>query len=123
MFSLTAGLLASMLHVLTGPDHLAAATPFALESERKAWKIGLLWGIGHLVGMMAIGVLFIIFKEFIPIESISNYSEQLVGLVLISIGLWHFIKYSRRRRVINIYTFILKNQFYFYVGNTGQFNI
>ena len=74
MFSLTAGLLASMLHVLTGPDHLAAATPFALESERKAWKIGLLWGIGHLVGMMAIGVLFIIFKEFIPIESISNYS-------------------------------------------------
>ena len=91
-FPLTSGLIASVLHVLMGPDHLAAVTPFAIESKKKAWKIGLAWGIGHLTGMMAIGTLFTLFKEFIPIEKISMYSEQLVGFVLIGIGIWAFYK-------------------------------
>ena len=94
-FSLIAGLMASMLHVITGPDHLAAVIPFAIESKKKAWKIGLSWGIGHLVGMMFIGGLFVVFKDLIPIDSISNYSEQLVGLVLIGIGIWAFYKIFR----------------------------
>ena len=91
-FPLTAGLIAAMLHVVTGPDHLAAVTPFAIESKKKAWKIGLFWGIGHLVGMLSIGVLFAVFKNMIPVGRISHYSEQLVGLVLIGIGVWAFYK-------------------------------
>ncbi|NNE02129.1 MAG: hypothetical protein HKN52_03100 [Eudoraea sp.] len=95
MLPLTAGLIASILHVITGPDHLAAVAPFAIESKRKAWKIGFTWSIGHLVGMLAIGALFIAFREFIPIEKISNYSEALVGFVLIGIGVWAFFKIFR----------------------------
>lgn len=83
-----AGLFASMLHVVMGPDHLAAVMPFAVESKKGAWKIGLSWGFGHLTGMMLIGVLFYFFKELIPIDSISSHSEQLVGVVLIGIGAW-----------------------------------
>ena len=81
-----------MLHVIMGPDHIAAVIPFAIESKRKAWKIGLYWGIGHIFGMIIIGILFMLFKELIPVEKISGYSEQLVGLVLIMIGLWAFYK-------------------------------
>ncbi len=95
-FSLTAGIIASILHVITGPDHLAAVVPFAIESKKKAWKIGLFWGVGHLVGMMFIGVLFVVFKELIPIERISDYSEQLVGFVLIGIGIWAFYKIFKK---------------------------
>lgn len=91
-FPFIAALIASILHVITGPDHLAAVIPFAIESKRSAWKIGLFWGIGHLMGMFLIGVLFLIFRELIPVENISNYSEQLVGLVLIFIGVWSFCK-------------------------------
>ncbi|WP_142786356.1 urease accessory protein UreH domain-containing protein [Changchengzhania lutea] len=91
-FSFTAGLLASILHVIMGPDHLAAVLPFAIESKKKAWKIGLAWGIGHLLGMIAIGLLFVLFKELIPVGKISEYSEQLVGVVLIGIGLWAIYK-------------------------------
>lgn len=87
-----AALIASILHVITGPDHLAAVVPFAIESKKKAWKIGLFWGIGHLLGMILIGVLFLLFKELIPVEKISEFSEQLVGLVLIFIGAWSFYK-------------------------------
>lgn len=91
-FPFIAALIASILHVIMGPDHLAAVIPFAIESKRSAWKIGLFWGIGHLLGMVLIGVLFLIFREIIPVEEISNYSEQLVGLVLIFIGVWSFYK-------------------------------
>ena len=91
-FPFIAGLIAAMLHVITGPDHLAAVMPFAVESKKKAWKIGLSWGIGHITGMLAIGIVFMFFKELIPIEKISNHSEQLVGLVLIGIGIWAFYK-------------------------------
>lgn len=98
LFSFYAGLIASILHVLTGPDHLAAVMPFAIESKKKAWKIGLFWGIGHLIGMLFIGVLFLIFKDLIPVDKISNYSEQIVGIVLIGIGLWSFYRIFYQRR-------------------------
>lgn len=86
-FPFFAAMIASILHVLAGPDHLAAVTPFAIESKRRAWKVGLFWGLGHLTGMICIGILFYFFREFIPIEKISAYSEQLVGFVLIVIGI------------------------------------
>tara|TARA_R110002051_G_scaffold313263_3_gene389205 strand:+ start:1110 stop:1886 length:777 start_codon:yes stop_codon:yes gene_type:complete len=85
---LFAGLAASVLHVVSGPDHLAAVTPLAIEIRRKVWKIGLFWGFGHLTGMLLIGLLFLWFKEYIPLEKISEHSEQLVGVVLIAVGLW-----------------------------------
>jgi ABC-type nickel/cobalt efflux system permease component RcnA len=95
-FPLVAGLITSILHVITGPDHLAAVTPFVVEAKKKAWKIGLFWSFGHLAGMLAIGILFVLFKSLIPIETISKYSEQLVGLVLIGIGIWAFYKIFKK---------------------------
>jgi ABC-type nickel/cobalt efflux system permease component RcnA len=95
-FPLVAGLITSILHVITGPDHLAAVTPFVVEAKKKAWKIGLFWSFGHLAGMLAIGILFVLFKSLIPIETISKYREQLVGLVLIGIGIWAFYKIFKK---------------------------
>ncbi len=89
---LLGALFTSMLHVLTGPDHLAAVTPFAIEAKRKAWKVGLLWAIGHLVGMLIIGLLFMALREAIPVDRISQHAEQLVGLVLIIVGIWSIYK-------------------------------
>ncbi|MEM8764618.1 MAG: sulfite exporter TauE/SafE family protein [Bacteroidota bacterium] len=86
--SFFAGILASVLHVVSGPDHLAAITPLAIETRKKVWRIGLFWGFGHLTGMLVIGLLFLAFQEVIPVELISGYSEQLVGLVLIGVGIW-----------------------------------
>jgi ABC-type nickel/cobalt efflux system permease component RcnA len=82
------GLIASILHVVSGPDHLAAVTPLAIDNKLKAWLIGLGWGAGHTTGMLLIGLLFIFFRHLLPIEAISAYSEILVALVLIGIGVW-----------------------------------
>jgi len=93
-----AGTLASMLHVVSGPDHLAAVTPLAIDSKKKAWKIGLFWGVGHLLGMLLIGVLLLLFKDVIPVDAISAYSEQLVAIVLIGIGLWAFYRIFNKKK-------------------------
>ncbi len=97
-FPFIGALIASMLHVITGPDHLAAVTPFAIESKKRAWKIGLSWGLGHLVGMLGIGLLFVLFKEMIPVDLISEYSEQIVGFVLLGIGIWALFKVFKKEK-------------------------
>ncbi len=97
-FPLFAGILAAVLHVISGPDHLAAVTPFAIESKRKAWKIGATWGLAHLMGMLLVGMLFMWFRDRIPVEAISAHSEQLVGLVLVLVGLWTLFSVFRRSR-------------------------
>lgn len=106
-FPLFAGIIAAILHVLSGPDHLAAVTPFAIESKKKAWKVGLFWGIGHLLGMLSISVLFLLFKNLIPIEEISKHSEQFVGIVLICLGSWilfKIFKENKKHKHVHIHT-------------------
>lgn len=97
MIQLFSGIIAAALHVLTGPDHLAAVTPLAIESKKGSWGIGLFWGLGHIVGMLLIGILFLLFKEYIPVEAISHHSEQIVGIVLVGIGVWAIIKVIYKR--------------------------
>ncbi len=92
MINLFTGIIAAMAHVLAGPDHLAAVTPLAIEAKKKSWLIGMAWGIGHTLGIVIIGVLFLLFREVIPVEKISEYSEQIVGVMLILIGAWAIYK-------------------------------
>jgi len=98
MLTLLTGFIASVAHVVTGPDHLAAVTPLAIDSRKKSWTIGLSWGIGHTVGMILIGLLFILFKEFLPVEAISRHSDTVIGLLLIGIGIWAIVRTYRRHR-------------------------
>lgn len=86
------GLAASSLHVISGPDHLAAVTPLAIENRKKAWFVGFTWGLGHTIGVFMIGALFIMFRDLIPVDIISAYSEQIVGILLILIGIWIFYR-------------------------------
>lgn len=89
-FPFVIGLFASAIHVVSGPDHLAAVTPLAIDTRLRSWLVGLGWGAGHTMGMLLIGLLFVLFRNLIPIEAISAYSESIVGLVLIAIGVWAF---------------------------------
>lgn len=76
------------IHVVSGPDHLAAVAPIAAESRRKAWEIGLRWGVGHAGGVLFIGLLSLLLRDWLPVEAISSWGERLVGVMLIGIGLW-----------------------------------
>lgn len=88
MISIFTGLVAGAIHVVSGPDHLAAVAPFAAESRRKAWTVGLRWGVGHAGGVLFIGLLSLALRDWLPLAAISSWSERLVGVMLIGIGLW-----------------------------------
>ncbi len=101
-FPLLFGILASIIHVVAGPDHLAAISPLALNAKFRPWLIGMSWGIGHVAGILLIGLVFFFFRELIPIEFISHNSERIVGLLLIIIGIWALVKvinYHRDKHV------------------------
>lgn len=82
------GLLAGTIHVVSGPDHLAAVAPLALDTKNGAWKIGLRWGFGHASGVIVIGLLSVVLRGMLPVELLSGWAERFVGIVLIGIGLW-----------------------------------
>ena len=88
MLAALSGLVAGLLHVLAGPDHLAAVAPLAVRGHRRAWFAGVRWGIGHSAGVVLIGVLAIMFRSAIPVAGVSSLSERLVGVLLIAMGFW-----------------------------------
>jgi len=88
--ALLAGLTAGLIHVLSGPDHLAAVAPLTGGRRVAAWRAGFLWGLGHSTGVLAVGLLALWLRSALPLEALSSWSERLVGVVLIGVGLWGF---------------------------------
>lgn len=83
-----AGIVAGIVHALTGPDHLAAIAPLSLERRAEAWRIGLSWGLGHSGGVWLLSLLVFRLRGSFPTEQLSHWGERLVGVVLVAIGLW-----------------------------------
>ncbi|MEZ4652323.1 MAG: nickel transporter [Candidatus Eisenbacteria bacterium] len=88
IFLFLAGGIAGLIHVLSGPDHLAAVAPFALRGRERAWIPGALWGSGHTAGVAVVALAAFALREALPIERLSQYSEQIVGILLILVGAW-----------------------------------
>ena len=82
------GALAGLMHVVSGPDHLVAVAPLAIRKPALGLRVGTAWGLGHATGVVALGLLGVVARSFINIDRISNWSEVLVGGVLIGIGVW-----------------------------------
>lgn len=95
--ALIAGLSAGAIHVLAGPDHLAAVAPLAADRKQRPWAAGLLWGLGHAGGVIVVGLAALLLREVLPVEQVSDWSERLVGLVLIAIGVWGIRQATRQR--------------------------
>lgn len=88
MLPLLAGLAAGAAHVVTGPDHLAALGPIAVHDPARAVRTGAVWGLGHGVGVVAVGALGLIARSAIAIEEASAWSEFFVGFALVAVGIW-----------------------------------
>jgi hypothetical protein len=83
-----AGLAAGVVHVLSGPDHLAAIAPYAVADRARSWRTGVRWGLGHSAGVLGVGLLVLLARHALPVEALSAHSELGVGLALIGIGVW-----------------------------------
>ena len=83
-----AGLVAGAVHVLSGPDHLAAIAPYAVADRARSWSTGVRWGLGHSAAVLGVGLVVLVARRALPIEALSAHSELGVGLVLLVIGVW-----------------------------------
>jgi len=97
MFAFFAGMAAGLLHVFSGPDHLAAVAPLVADSGRTSWRTGLQWGFGHTAGVLMIAALLLLVREQLPLDAISAYSERIVGIALIAVGAWGIWKGAKVR--------------------------
>ena len=96
MLTLLTGAAAGLVHVLSGPDHLAAVAPLAADERRRGWLAGCTWGLGHAAGVVVVAVLAVLVRDMLPsIDVVSAWGERIVGAALIGIGLWAFRRSAR----------------------------
>jgi len=87
MIAPVAGLVAGLLHVWSGPDHLAAIAPLAANG-RRGWSPGARWGLGHSAGVAVVGLVSLWLRDLLPLQMLSSWGERVVGLTLVAIGIW-----------------------------------
>jgi hypothetical protein len=95
---LLTGALAGFVHVLAGPDHLAAVTPMAVAGRERGWVSGWTWGVGHASGVVLVAMLAVLLRNVLPpVDAISALSERIVGAALIAVGLWALRRSTQMR--------------------------
>ena len=82
------GILAGLIHVFSGADHLIAMAPSAINSPKIALKNSFSWGLGHSSGVVLLTVLAIFIKDITPLKNFSNIAELLVGISLLFVGVF-----------------------------------
>jgi hypothetical protein len=80
------------------PDHLAAVTTLVAGGERRsgrrAARLGFIWGAGHATSLFAFGLPIVLWRAYLP-EPVQSGAETLVGLVIVSLGVWLLVRWRR----------------------------
>lgn len=98
MLAVLTGVLLGCWHVVSGPDHLAAITPLATmtEDRRAGARLGLSWGLGHASGVWLVGLLLLALGSLIPLDLVGAWSERVVGVAIIGVGVWGLVRARRQ---------------------------
>ena len=90
------GLVMGMRHA-TDPDHVIAVTTIVSRQHRLSTmsRIGVVWGLGHTLTVLAVGSLIIVFKIAIP-PRLGLAMEFAVAVVLILLGVGAVAGLSRK---------------------------
>ncbi|HLM42325.1 MAG TPA: hypothetical protein VK458_00600, partial [Myxococcaceae bacterium] len=86
MVAALAGLGSGAIHAVSGPDHLLSLAPLSLGVGRKAWRVGLLWGVGHALGTLLCVAGVALAASALELDVLNTYGERLGGLALIVTG-------------------------------------
>jgi hypothetical protein len=115
-----AGLVAGLLHVFAGPDHLAALAPLCIQARGHAWAVGLRWGLGHSSGVLAVAGLAFGLRQVVPLDSLSSWGERLVGATMIALGLWGLRILFRERLHAHPHPHDGRDHVHFHVHRPGE---
>jgi ABC-type nickel/cobalt efflux system permease component RcnA len=94
------GLVYGLKHA-TEADHIVAVSTIVSE-HRNVWRsafVGGLWGIGHTLSLVVVGILVLALRIAIP-ESVSSWLELGVAAMIIALGASALFRALRRRRAM-----------------------
>ncbi len=80
------GFLLGMRHALEA-DHVAAVAVLASRAKtlRQAVPLGVMWGLGHTLTLLAFGAVIVVLNSSIS-QQLGQFLEALVGVMLIGLG-------------------------------------
>jgi ABC-type nickel/cobalt efflux system permease component RcnA len=86
-------------------DHLLAVNSLVTNRNnlKESVKDGIYWGIGHTLTIFVVAVLMIGFKVAVS-ESVFNYLEAAVGLMLVFLGIYRLSKLFKKHPHIHTYS-------------------
>lgn len=89
LIALAVAVLLGLRHA-TDPDHLTAVSTLVLSERRRGTRdalgLGLAWGLGHAVTLLALGLPVVVLSRRLP-ERVQQLAELAIGLVIIALGL------------------------------------
>lgn len=88
LVAILSGAVVGFVHVFAAPDHLAAILPLAASSRRRGFMVGIEWGVGHMGGVLAVGLISLLLKGFIPFGFLEEHGDKFIGALLLIIGAW-----------------------------------
>ena len=78
----------------TDPDHLAAITTLASSGRaRAARQLGIFWGLGHALTLVAFGVPIILSEAFLP-ETVQRGAETAVGALIVFLAVRLLVRHG-----------------------------
>jgi ABC-type nickel/cobalt efflux system permease component RcnA len=82
----------------TDPDHLTAvSTLFLADSRngpRRATALGLAWGLGHAITLVAFGLPVVLFRRYLP-APLQRGAEAAIGLVIVALAIRLLVRWQR----------------------------
>jgi high-affinity nickel permease len=82
----------------TDPDHLAAVTTLVASGgeriSRRAGELGLAWGLGHAVTLVAFGLPIILFRSLLP-QPVQHAAETAIGSVIVYLAVRLLVRWCR----------------------------
>jgi hypothetical protein len=98
LLPLATGFFLGVRHCLE-PDHLTAVAHFAsaAPTPRRGLRAGLLWGVGHGVSVLVLGLLLSALQ--LRVAGFEPLAERAVGATLIALSIWRLRSLLRRPHV------------------------
>lgn len=82
----------------TDPDHLTAVSSMILAERdggrRGAMRLGLAWGAGHALTLLALGLPFVLWGDALP-ERIQQVAEIAIGLLIVGLAVRLLVRWRR----------------------------
>ena len=87
-----------MLIIIIGPDHLSALATLSVGSSWRSFSLGVRWGCGHSIGLIIMAIIFIALDGKFNLDSINVYTDAIVGIFMIALGLYGIFSAYKKER-------------------------